>query len=36
MRFNVVINNENTGVLYFPATIASPDDVFYRIQTDAF
>jgi hypothetical protein len=36
MRFNVVINNENTGVLYFPATIASPDDVFNRIQTDAF
>ena len=36
MRFDVTLNVENVGVLYFPSPIASPDDIFYRVQSDAF
>lgn len=36
MRFDVVLNTENTVTLNFPVPIATPDDVFTRIQSDTF
>ena len=36
MRFDVVLNTENTTTLNFPVPIATPDDVFTRIQSDTF
>lgn len=36
MRFDVVVGTENTGTLYFPMKIRTPDDVFYSVQSDAF
>jgi len=36
MRFDVTLNTSNTGTLYYPVKIASPDDVFHRIQSDTF
>jgi hypothetical protein len=34
MRQNVVVNASNNFVLNFPVPIASPDDVFHRVQSD--
>lgn len=36
MRLPVTLNVSNTQTLYFPVPIATPDDVFHRIQTDTF
>lgn len=36
MRFNITVNAANSGVVYFPTEIATPDDIFFRVQTDAF
>ena len=36
MRLPITVNALNTQTLYFPSTIATPDDVFFRVQTDTF
>lgn len=36
MRLGVTLNRENTSTLYFPVAIATPDDIFYRVQSDTF
>ena len=36
MRFDTTLNISNTGNLNFPIPIATPDDVFHRIQSDTF
>jgi len=36
MRLEVILNVQNTKTLNFPVAIATPDDIFHRIQSDTF